>query len=148
MIYPPDIEAAESWGANCGPAALAAILELSMSQVRPMLGDFESRQFMNLTDVKAVLTRAGRGFSSQSHAPRHGLIFIQWGGHDHKPARAQYRFTHWIAIHDDNVFDINLPEIVSWAHWQGIIPALFKDEGHGDGTFKIRRALVVAVARK
>src|SRR5882672_1621758 len=145
MRYPSDLEqAADEWNANCGPGALAAILDLSLAETKPLLRRFEHCGCMNITDVLNALTAAQRTFTSRLKArPAYGLIFIQWGGHSHKPARAQYRFTHWIAVDGESIFDVNLPELVTWNDWCATVPRLMQEEGHSDGTFFIRSAIAV-----
>lgn len=145
MFYPPDIEAAsDSWGANCGPSAIAAILNRSLAETRPLLNDFEQRGYMNITHVQNALRTAAVPFRSRLKVrPVCGLVFIQWGGHEKKPAYAQYRFTHWIAVLRDQVFDVNLPTVAHWNYWQKTLPSLMKDEGQGDGTFFIRSAIEI-----
>lgn len=142
MKYPNDIETAE-W-ANCGPAALAAILDRSLAETKPLLDGFETRQYMNITHVTNALKVAGVPFKSRLKSrPTYGLAFIQWGGHEHKHHRAQYQFTHWIAVAGETVFDINAPELVSWNEWQKVMSVVSKDEGWGNGTFFIRSAIEV-----
>lgn len=99
---------------------------------------------MNITHVQTALKAAGVGFQGRLKTrPTYGLAFIQWGGHGHRHHRAQYQFTHWIAIAGESVFDVNLPTLVHWNFWSKTLPAIMKDEGDGDGTFFIRSAIEV-----
>ena len=55
MTYPPEVRftideanrAYDAWGANCAPGAIAAILGLTLDQIRPHLGDFERKRYTN-----------------------------------------------------------------------------------------------------
>lgn len=145
MKYPTDIEqAADEWNANCGPAALAAILDRSLAETRPLLNGFEKRGYMNITHVTDALKVADVPFrSGLKTRPAYGLMFVQWGGHEKKHVLAQYKFTHWIAVAGEVVFEINAPYLVSWDEWAKQMPQIMKDEGHGDGTFLIRSAIAV-----
>lgn len=145
MKYPLDIEAAvNEWDANCGPSAIAAILDSPLSKIRPLLLSFDRRQCMNIGDVQQALSLAQVKFKGGLKViPENGLVFIQWGGHERKPVRAQYRFTHWIAVNHGRVFDINLPMIVDWKEWEATVPKLTKDEGRGNGTYFIRSSIEV-----
>ena len=145
MIYPSDIEtAAETWNANCGPAALAAILERSLADTRSLLEGFEERRCMNISAVLKALRNANVVFKSRLKTrPSYGLVFIQWGGHEKKPAFVQYKFTHWIAVDGDTVFEINALRLLSWDEWQQQMPLTAKEEGWGDGTFFIRSAIEI-----
>lgn len=104
------------WGCNCGPAALAAALGWSLGQVRPHLGDFETRRYM--TTAMMINAVASSGFVARSVVPvgypLHGVCRIQLGGPwiiDGRPARWAARHTHWVAVirRDDLtwVFDVN-----------------------------------------
>lgn len=145
MKYPTDIdEAADEWNANCGPAALAAILDRSLAQVRPLLNEFDKKPWMNVTQIQGALKAAGVEFKGRLKTrPAYGLVFIQWGGHEKKPVFVQYKFTHWIAVAGDTVFEINAPHLVSWQEWQRQMPDIIKEAGWGDGTFSIRSAIEV-----
>lgn len=148
MKYPTDIEqAAESWNANCGPCSLAAILDRSLAETRLLLDGFEQRGYMNVTHVLKALEAAGVKFWCRSRPnedrPACGLVFIQWGGHEKKPVRAQYKFTHWIAVDGDVVFEVNAPQLVSWDEWIAVMSKVSREEGFGDGTFSIRTSIQV-----
>ncbi len=44
LYHPPDVEAAHAvYGANCGPCALAAVLQRPVMAMRPLLDGFEQR---------------------------------------------------------------------------------------------------------
>jgi len=145
MKYPEDIEeAAESWGANCGPCSLAAILEKSLADVRPFLNGF--RGYMTPTHMREALMIAGvpHRIVWRRRPNRSGLVFVQWGGHEHKPVRAQYTFTHWIAVDwPDTVFDVNLDRLATWDYWKRTVPEMFKQEKRGDGTYFIRAGIIL-----
>lgn len=113
----------EVWGCNCGPGALAAIMGLTLDQVRPHMGDFERKRYTNPTLMFESLDRAGakwkcralgRGIDQLSF-PTFGLARIQWEGPWTKPGvpiRARYRHTHWVASQRGTdgslgIFDIN-----------------------------------------
>jgi hypothetical protein len=143
MIYPSDIEEAhERWGANCGPCSLAAVLNLPVNKVRDLLDGFESRRYANPTHLKAALDRAGIRYKAIGpKLPRHGLAFIQWGGHESKPIKVQYRFTHWIGIDGDRIFEVNAPNLTTFESWKEIMPGAIKNQGRGDGTFIVRAGI-------
>ncbi len=145
MIYPSDIEEAhELWGANCGPCSLAAVLDLSVNDVRGLLDGFELRRYTNPTQLKAALDRAGVKYRPIGpNLPHYGLVFVQWGGHESKPINVQYRFTHWIGIAGDVVFEVNAPHLTTFESWKDIMPRAIKEEGHGNGTFTVRAGIEI-----
>jgi hypothetical protein len=117
----PDLayKAHDEWGANCGPGALAAIMNMTLDAVRPHLKDFDKKHYTNPTMMYAALNSIGakwRLIKPLKSWPRHGLVRVQWEGPWTKPGvpmGARYRHTHWVAASkryaEDNiaVFDIN-----------------------------------------
>ncbi|MCB1423199.1 MAG: hypothetical protein KDJ69_12185 [Nitratireductor sp.] len=111
----------EAWGANCGPAAIAAVLGMTLDQVRPFMGDFEKKHYTNPTLMWDTLRRIGALFSyrggelGRNNWPIYGFTRIQWEGPWTRPGVpkvARYRHTHWIGVNaiDSNnigIFDCN-----------------------------------------
>jgi hypothetical protein len=123
--------ASDEWGCNCGPGALAAVTGRTLDQIRPLMGDFESKRYTNPTLMLQCLMRVGAPFSWNDPAaiPAYGLLRVQWEGPWTKPGvppRVAYRHTHWIGI--DNrpgkfssepgptagIFDINAMNSGGW----------------------------------
>src|SRR5262249_24538420 len=108
----------DEWGCNCGPSALAAVMGLSLDEIRPCMGPFEQRRYTNITKMREAIQAAGgritRCYKSWPVAG-YGLVRIQWGGPwilNGKPARWAARATHWIATFRDcgsnlYIFDVN-----------------------------------------
>lgn len=119
------------WCFNCGPGALCAVLHLTPSELRPLMGDFESKGYTNPTLMLEVLNRAGAKYrqtyrSDEPHgfpSVNHGVVRVQWGGPWTKPGvpmRARYRQTHWVAMRDNSreVFDVNAMCVGGWLPFQ------------------------------
>lgn len=125
MITAPRFTAADqerahaTWGANCGPGALAAIMGLTLDEVRPHMGDFEQKRYTNPLLMYACLRSVGATWRLVKQArswPDYGLARVQWEGpwtEPGVPARAAYRHTHWVgaawseAKREHGIFDIN-----------------------------------------
>lgn len=127
-------QAHEMWGCNCGPGAIAAVLGLSLAELRPRLGDFETRRYMNPTLMWETLDRLGASWRSRKNPragrndklcpgwPVYGLARIQWEGpwtQPGVPAAAAYRHTHWVGANTRNpanvgIFDINCMNAGGW----------------------------------
>jgi hypothetical protein len=124
--------AGDVWGCNCGPGALAAIMGLTLDEVRPHMGDFERKGYTNPTLMFDALKSVGAKWKTtqiQHHSeisqptsllglmkfPRYGLARIQWEGPWTRPGVpivARYRQTHWVASQYGadgslGIFDIN-----------------------------------------
>lgn len=123
--------AGEEWGFNCGPGALCAVLGLTPAEIRPSLGDFESKGYTNPTLMARVLHAYGlvhRQTYRSDHPGRcrieRGLMRVQWAGPWTKPGvpmAARYRHTHWVAVSGDQVFDLNAICVGGWIpfdEWQ------------------------------
>ena len=99
-VLPDTIEAGDAWGANCGPMALAAVLDLpTVEAARPLVQPF--RGFMSPTDMYRALDRAGAKYMDVERVSLLGLVRIQWVGPWCEPGidpRASYRYTHWIGM--------------------------------------------------
>lgn len=105
----------DEWGANCGPGALAAILHMTLDEVRPHMGDFERKHYTNPSLMNAALRSIGWPWHKIGAIwPEYGLVHVQWEGpwtDPGVPMRARYRYTHWIGAHQTprsiGIFDIN-----------------------------------------
>jgi hypothetical protein len=158
LFSPPDVEqASDEWGANCGPAALAAITGRTLAQVRPVVeaSDFEQRGYMNPTHVKTALSALGLRFTVHGSWVRRGLLFVQWGGPWLKPGvpiGAAYRNTHWIAVDGAWVYDVNASHTAhgGWimrSAWDrpdvGLAAWIMQHTPRCDGTWTVRTGLFI-----
>jgi hypothetical protein len=112
----------DGWGANCGPGALAAILGMTLDEVRPHLIGFDQKRYTNPTMMFDALESLKAKIRVRSVAdnvphlewPRYGLARIQWEGPWTAPGanpKWRYRQTHWVGAARRNgeigIFDIN-----------------------------------------
>lgn len=125
------VAAAVSWGANCGPGALAAVLGLSLDAVRPHLEKFDQKRYTNPAMMRGALRslkvdhdwKVGRF----GLFPHYGLARVQWEGPwtaAGVPVAAACRHTHWVCSampdrsvsdpHDVKIFDINAICVGGW----------------------------------
>lgn len=142
------VRAYSDWGCNCGPAALAFALRMTLDEIRQHMGPFEQRGYTNVTNMRESLSSAGGRITRtyEGWPPDGiGLVRIQWGGPwiiGGKPARWAARATHWVASQRVcgsrlNVFDIN-GGLRSYASWeQEIVPAIVASIKRADGSWFI-----------
>lgn len=111
-----DADAAyEQWGCNCGPGALAAILDLTLDEVHAHIRGFDEKKYTSPTMMLDALKSLNANFKRiGTDWPSYGLVRIQWHGpwmDVGVPIPARYRQTHWIGTclreDDRGVFDIN-----------------------------------------
>ncbi len=146
--------AADAWGANCGPGALAAVLGKTLDDVRPHLVGFDLKGYTNPTMMFVALHELGVKWKDVPGWPTNGLVRVQWGGPWMRPGvpiRARYRHTHWIAtrlVGDDLfAFDIN-GACVGWMpfeEWSGqLAPWLIREAvKRGDGTWTVTHRMEI-----
>lgn len=148
-------KAYDTWGANCGPNALAFALGVHIDKVRGVIPQFEERGYTNPTMMREALATCGKSIQNVRLPPRKpgrlpdiepmfheqtALVRIQWEGPWTAPGANQrwaYRQTHWVTtwINDqtDFVFDVNggARTLESWD--QEIVPLLTASIPRADG---------------
>ncbi len=153
----------DEWGCNCGPGAIAAVMGLTLDELRPHLGDFEQQRYTNPTLMFDVLRRIGATFNkvcieTWSAWPLYGLVRVQWEGPwtaDGVPMAARYRYTHWVGAQravgraDAGIFDINCMNSGGWVSevdWaETIVPHLLQAYPRANGRW--HRTHVIEVDR-
>jgi hypothetical protein len=152
--------AAGDWGFNCGPAAVAALCGLSIADLRPHLGDFESKCYTNPTLMWEILRNLGLHWKMSTGAPggqswpSYGLARIQWEGPwtaAGVPMAARYRKTHWVGCNGANGANIGIWDVnclnngtgwVSLKDWSTIIvPAILRNYPKADGKWHITHSV-------
>lgn len=123
--------AADAWGCNCGPTALAFAVRADLESVRHAIPDFDSKRYTSPTMMKAALERLGVAWEPielfkrwpreksmmwveecmsvqavwrQVFTGRPTLMRVQWTGPWTAPGanpKWAYRMTHWIACFAD-----------------------------------------------
>lgn len=156
----------DTWGANCGPGAIAAMCHRTLDELRPLMGDFESRGYTNPSLMFEVLDRIDARYTVRRRGgdlivgfPLYGLSRIQWEGPWTRPGvpiAARYRHTHWVGaatIGDRiGIFDINCLENgsgwVSLPDWEAeVVPYLLAAcEPKADGRWHITHTIEINAA--
>lgn len=146
------------WGANCGPGAIAAVLGMTLDELRPRLRDFESKRYTNPSLMYAILRDLRVTFTVRlGHVwPDYGLVRVQWEGPwtaPGVPIAARYRHTHWVGARHVGpalqVFDINAMCVGGWLginEWSSaLVPWLLREcEPKASGKWHLTHALGVA----
>jgi hypothetical protein len=166
LYTPADVAAAAlAWGATCGPAALAAILQRPVLALRPLLGNYPVREYMTPTHMGQALTEAQIPYhvlrAFHETAPTYGLLFLQLTGPWCTPAvpvAAAYRHTHWVgtawtAKYGTMIYDINAEvQHDQWGGWVAkrvwelrILPAITAAHRRADGGWFVRWACEVTL---
>jgi hypothetical protein len=160
----------DEWGANCGPGAIAAVLGMTLDELRPHLGDFERKGYTNPTLMWAVLDWLGirwrRAPLDTAHRfPIFGLARVQWEGSwtaPGAPMRARYRHTHWIGaarievtpeVTEICIFDINAIDIGGWItfdEWSTrLVPWLLRQcEPKANGRWHLTHSVEIELANE
>lgn len=157
-------QAAEEWGCNCGPSALAFALQTTLEDIRPTMAHvgFDAKRYTSPTMMKNALAHLNVRFETMKlpvRAPdgtlaidpmfQHSfvghilsLVRIQWTGPWTAPGanpKWAYRQTHWIAtwsdLGDEMVFDCN-GGILGFDTWEKqIVPLITDHVPRADGSW-------------
>lgn len=158
LISEPEAEAASNaWGCNCGPAAVAAIMGMTLSEVRPFMGEFERKSYTNPTLMWQTFDRIGRPWRKAGAVwPRFGLARIQWEGpwmQQGVPIGARYRHTHWVGSwktteRGHGIFDINATYNgtgwCSFEHWvESLVPHITHHVPRANGKWHVTHGVEI-----
>jgi hypothetical protein len=151
-------KAYEEWGANCGPNALAAMLDLKLDDVRSHIPQFDERRYTSPTMMKAALASLGVTFrdapvtwrvgktsgNAGDDFPTYGLARIQWHGpwmNEGVPIAARYRQTHWVGsmLQRDAlyIFDYNGGWLTFDSWVTEVVPSLIAGIKRADGCWSV-----------
>ena len=148
-------KAEDEWRFNCGPGALCAILGKTPDEIRPFLGDFETKKYMSPSMMKGFFLATGYKFTwnvipytipPMNLWKHNSLIRVQWAGPWTEAGAypiAKSRHTHWIGCKhvwgaEVHIFDINAMCVGGWmplSEWEGqLVPWLLSEcEPKADG---------------
>ncbi|RKH93640.1 hypothetical protein [Corallococcus sp. AB038B] len=152
LFTPPDLLAAHAtWGANCGPGALASVLGAPVMGLRPHF----PKPWTTPTVMQAALTAQSQRFHVHQGFPVGdllGLTFVQFRGTwDTAPERAQCRHTHWVDLKRVGlalaVYDVNAGDAGAWLpsdEWKAqVLAPLMAGRQGASGLWRIRVTLDV-----
>lgn len=134
------------FGANCGPNALAALLSLDVIDVMCHFTHFPDVPHTNIPKMKEVLDRASIDYEPGSDVPRSGLVLIEvlgsWNAH---PASQRWtpRLTHWVALSEGYVFDVNVGEWKAWDDWKAVYAPQLVERKRGGTGWRIKRSYAI-----
>lgn len=141
---PSDVgEQHDLWGANCGPTALAAILGISVAEVRPLIEQAQNGTFkgyMHAGHLLNTLKLAGKSVRRIDCSYRkicwpedQGVCLLQFDGPWCLPnanPRARFRYTHSVAAAANGalVYDGNARVWLRREDWEGkVLQSLIDD---------------------
>jgi hypothetical protein len=151
----------DEWGCNCGPGALAAVMGMTLDEVRPYLNGFDEKRYTNPLMMYGALRSIGRpwkrltlsGEFEDGAWPCFGLARIQWEGpwtEPGVPIRARYRQTHWVGAMRSHrgvgIWDINaLNNGSGWCSLEDwtrvLVPAITAQYKRASGAWHITHSI-------
>lgn len=124
LYVPWDIEIARfNFGANCGPIAFAVSTQMEVCDAMQYFPHFADahRRWTNSLQMGAALDAAGiHAQRLRQSFPTAGLALIQWLGPWTQPdffSRHSLRYTHWVAVADEEIFDPNAGQWLTKSNW-------------------------------
>jgi hypothetical protein len=134
LVAPSDINLSfQLFNINCGPASLAALVGCNVLDIISLFPQYPEKPWTNRTQMKFAFEKARLTWQSIPGVfPDVGICLIQFNGPWSKSTYrlAQLRHTHWIAVRNGFVFDIN---------WEGWLPRQIWEELIVDDLVKSRR---------
>jgi len=134
LFAPPDLkEMARLLGVNCGPAAYAALIGRKILDVIDLFPQYPERPWTSRTQMKGVLKSSNLSWEATNDAlPENGLCLVQFNGpwSNYSYRLAQLRHSHWIAVKNGFVYDVN---------WEGWLPTQNWEEVVLDELMKVRK---------
>jgi len=106
---------------SCGPAALSALF--LPDAVAEATREFKT-PWMNRRMMESSLRQIGVEFKKHPRQlPPQGVALLQ---RTYTPAKRTFRGsglteTHWVAVIDDFIFDVNWPKWLPSAHWRSLV---------------------------
>jgi hypothetical protein len=117
-------EAVRNLGVTCGPVAFAAISGKTLPEAVKCFASFERSGWTTRTNMEKALHKAKLPFTRLPCVwPGAGLCLIQFTGPWTKRqfAQAALKHTHWVAVFDQYVFDVNWGGWLPQANWQDVV---------------------------
>ncbi len=145
---PHDVSVARAaFGANCGPAALAAILSVGVCAVMQLFPHFPARPTTSPRQMRRALETCGLHTEAIAELPGYGLALIAAEGpwsHRGKATGWTLRYTHWVGVCGQNVYDVNESGWVNMESWSTSVASLFHGAWPKANGWFVRLGLSVA----
>lgn len=137
LYAPKDTRKAyQLFGATCGPCSLAAATRMEVCDVRPAFPDLPESTFTNLPRMTKALRLLGIPFQKSPAWPSNGLVLVSG------PER--YHSRHWVAVHQDFLYEVNLDMWLPKALWEReFLPELAWQHGSEPCQWSLESAIEV-----
>jgi hypothetical protein len=109
---------------GCGPVAFAALCGVSVADLPMYFPRSPDRAWTNRSQMEQAIENFGWSFIKVSSGwPKLGLCFIHWSGPwtERGYAHAILQRTHWIAVIEDYVFDVNWRGWLPKENWEDVV---------------------------
>src|SRR5262245_42581782 len=119
---PADVHLAyRLFGANCGPASLAAVLSVEVCDVIALFDQFPDRPYTSRMKMEEALRSCDLEFARTGEFPEFGLALIQFEGRWNQfrgSERWAGSYSHWIAVSGPLIYEINADGWTSRGEWE------------------------------
>jgi hypothetical protein len=104
------------------------MISLQVCDVMQFFAHFETRRFTTVRDMSHALQACGIAFTLGPDIPDFGLVLIQIDGPwSHLPHARRWsdKYTHWVAVRDEEIYDVNGNECMPVSRWkESVLPLL------------------------
>lgn len=130
LSCPSDITLASKLiGANCGPASFAAALECDVLGIMEYFPQFPKKPYTTIKQMRDSFFCSGIAVKEVSCLfPSNGVSLLQFlGPWTSKRSPRVLRYTHWVAVKGDLIYDLNWGGWLPLISWEAIVFPMFKE---------------------
>ncbi len=126
LARPWDVEPLSNDQLRCGPLAFAAVAGMRAKEALQFFKNDQCKLWTNRREMESTLRKVGWKYTRiQKGWPRYGLCCVHWRGpwskHNYPAAISQH--THWVAVIQDYVFDVNWRGWLPKDNWEDVVVA-------------------------
>jgi hypothetical protein len=125
LFAPPDLsEMARLLGVNCGPAAYAALAGRNILDVIDLFPQYPERPWTSRSQMKNAFRSSSLSWEEVHNTfPENGVCLVQFNGpwSNYSYRLAQLRHSHWIAVKNGFVYDVNWEGWLPMQNWEEVV---------------------------
>lgn len=133
--------------ANCGPAAYAATFERNVLEVMECFPQFPRKPYTTCAQMISAFSKSGHVVRKVNGLwPVDGVALLQFlgpWGNEKSPSSAALRYTHWVGVKRDLIYDLNWGAWLPLLSWEALVYPMFTDFEPKISGWKVRCGLQI-----